>query len=214
MQNRIWGDDMIKISYNGIVEQISLDGLDETKTNYIRAIFRELMHRRNISLRELIDEYNKIFPEHTTTSQNISNKLTRDAMKFRDVVELAEAMGYDIAFVEKDGLTRVNPADSTETDDDPPRITPKVDSMQIEMMPRLDYHDDSLNSAVAQGFEMVEGFNFKKILVAGERALEASFWIKEYIEDGMTELEEMTVLMTASQLFDIVAKPVRPFKRR
>lgn len=181
---------MIKINN----EVINIDDLNDESSNYIRTIFKQLLDKQRLSLKAVVESYNELFPEHQTTPQNISNKLTRDAMKFRDVVELAEAAGYDIKFVShKD----------KESDDEPQREYRDVERRRYT----ISSHDDSLADAIFKGLETIKGVNFKKIMVAGERALDASQWILSFLNDGMSELEEMTVLMTAGEFFNVIAKP-------
>lgn len=180
---------MIKINN----EVINIDDLNDESSNYIRTIFKQLLDKQRLSLKAVVESYNELFPEHQTTPQNISNKLTRDAMKFRDVVELAEAAGYDIKFVShKDKVS----------DDEP-----QMEYRGVRKSYTIAAPDDSLADAIFKGLETIKGVNFPKILVAGERALEASQWIQQYLDDGMSELEEMTVLMTSGQLFNVIAKP-------
>ena len=181
---------MIKI--NG--KPVYLDGIDDnTPDNYTRRVFNQLLHQRQLSLTNLVAMYNGAStPENKTTTQNISNKLTRNSMKFRDLVELADFAGYDVNFVSRqDSNAEPQPEES--------RSIRKSYSMGIP--------EESLNDAIFKGAEIIKGVNFPKILVAGERALEASQWIQQYLDDGMSELEEMTVLMTSGQLFNVIAKP-------
>lgn len=49
----------------------------------------------------VIEEYNKA-NNQTTTVSNINNKLSRDTIKYSEIVKLADVMGYDIQWVKRD----------------------------------------------------------------------------------------------------------------
>ncbi len=52
------------------------------------------------SLTDIIKEINKLHPkQRKTTSQNISNKLTRGTIKYSEVKEIASVMGYRIEWI-------------------------------------------------------------------------------------------------------------------
>ena len=45
---------------------------------------------------DIVKEMNKLHPENTTTSQNISNKLTRGTLKYSEAKEIASIIGRNI----------------------------------------------------------------------------------------------------------------------
>ena len=50
---------------------------------------------------KVIEEYNKSTNQHTTVS-NINNKLSRDTIKYSEIVKIADVMGYDIEWIKRD----------------------------------------------------------------------------------------------------------------
>lgn len=50
---------------------------------------------------KVIEEYNRANNQNTTVS-NINNKLSRDTIKYSEIVKLADVMGYDIQWVKRD----------------------------------------------------------------------------------------------------------------
>lgn len=50
---------------------------------------------------KIIEEYNRANKQNTTVS-NINNKLSRDTIKYSEIVKLADVMGYDIQWVKRD----------------------------------------------------------------------------------------------------------------
>lgn len=51
------------------------------------------------TLTDIVKEMNKLHPENTTTSQNISNKLTRGTLKYSEAKEIAFIIGRNIAWI-------------------------------------------------------------------------------------------------------------------
>jgi len=51
------------------------------------------------TLTDIVKEMNKLHPENTTTSQNISNKLTRGTLKYSEAKEIAFIIGRNIEWV-------------------------------------------------------------------------------------------------------------------
>lgn len=58
------------------------------------------------SIKKLVERINENKPDHEkTTSQNLSNKLSRGTIKYSEVKEIAEIIGYKIKW-EKEDLTK------------------------------------------------------------------------------------------------------------
>lgn len=55
--------------------------------------------KSGMTLAEIVAEYNKT--HEPTTTQNISNKLTRGTIKYSECLELAKIMGYDISLIKR-----------------------------------------------------------------------------------------------------------------
>lgn len=51
------------------------------------------------TLTDIVKEMNLLHPEETTTSQNISNKLTRGTLKYAEAIEIASIIGKRISWV-------------------------------------------------------------------------------------------------------------------
>lgn len=51
------------------------------------------------TLKEVVEKMNTMHPENPTTAQNVTNKLARETIKFSEVVEIAEILGYSVEFI-------------------------------------------------------------------------------------------------------------------
>jgi hypothetical protein len=56
------------------------------------------------TLTDIVKEMNKLHPENSTTSQNISNKLTRGTLKYSEAKEIALIIGRKIEWVSASNL--------------------------------------------------------------------------------------------------------------
>lgn len=67
----------------------------------MQKFFKSYLALSGMTFTKLVDEYNKANGQHTTVS-NINNKLSRDTIKYSEIVKLADIMGYDVQWVKRD----------------------------------------------------------------------------------------------------------------
>ena len=71
-------------------------------SNNIRNEIKAYIAKSGWTLTDIVKAYNQILPEdEQTTSQNISNKLTRGTIKYSEVKTIADIIGYEIEWIEK-----------------------------------------------------------------------------------------------------------------
>lgn len=63
-----------------------------------RARIKTIITAESSTLKNIIEEYNARHPEHPTTAQNMTNKLARQTIRFDEVAEIADILGYDVVF--------------------------------------------------------------------------------------------------------------------
>lgn len=67
--------------------------------NNIRTEIKSYIAKSGMTLKDIVNEYNKT---HTpTTTQNISNKLSRGTLKYQEALDIAEIIGFKIIWEEK-----------------------------------------------------------------------------------------------------------------
>lgn len=66
--------------------------------NKNRTRIKTVMAAENITLKNIVEKINSRNPEHTTTAQNITNKLARNTIRFGEVEEIMDILGYDVIF--------------------------------------------------------------------------------------------------------------------
>lgn len=67
----------------------------------MQKFFKSKLAMSGMTFSKLIEEYNKTVEQPTTVS-NINNKLSRDTIKYSEIVKLADVMGYDIEWAKRD----------------------------------------------------------------------------------------------------------------
>ena len=63
-----------------------------------KAAIKYLCGLSGVSMAELVRRRNELHPTDKTTQQNLSNKLSRDSLRFTEFIELANCVGYNISF--------------------------------------------------------------------------------------------------------------------
>lgn len=76
--------------------------MDEQELNLIRNEVKSYIAQSGWTFTDIVKKMNESRPQETqTTTQNISNKLTRGTIKYNEIKEIAEIIGYQIAWVKK-----------------------------------------------------------------------------------------------------------------
>lgn len=147
-------------------------------------LFKWLIKEAGLNLKTAIEKFNAAYPNEQTTPQNISNKLTRDSMKLNEFVKFAEVFGYTIYF--DDGKIPVNQPEQKK-----------------DFKPNQNYYE-----LLIEGFTSCKSINYKAVIIAGANAQAAAEWIESNLTDGMSEPEELLLLVSAKQEFNVDCKPV------
>ena len=71
--------------------------------NITRAKIKAFLASNGTTLTDVVKVMNERHPDEPTTQQNLTNKLARETIKFKEVVEIADILGYDIAFKKRNG---------------------------------------------------------------------------------------------------------------
>lgn len=66
-----------------------------------RTRIKTIITAENTTLKNIVEELNTRHPEHPTTAQNMTNKLARHTIRFDEVAELADILGYEIVIRHK-----------------------------------------------------------------------------------------------------------------
>ncbi len=63
-----------------------------------REVLKSFLKERNETLVHVVEMLNAKHPEKTTTSQNVTNKLMRNTIRFSEIMEIADILGYEVCF--------------------------------------------------------------------------------------------------------------------
>lgn len=68
-------------------------------SNDVRNEIKSYIAKSGMTLKDIVTEYNKT--HRPTTTQNISNKLSRGTLKYQEALDIAEIIGYKIVWEQK-----------------------------------------------------------------------------------------------------------------
>ena len=147
-------------------------------------LFKWLIKEAGLNLKTAVEKFNAAYPDEQTTPQNISNKLTRDSMKLNEFMKFAEVFGFTIYF-------------------DDGKIPANQPEQKKDLKPNQNYYE-----LLIAGFTSCKSINCKAVIIAGANAQAAAEWIESNLTDGMSEPEELLLLVSAKQEFNVDCKPV------
>ena len=76
--------------------------MSSRELNEIRNEIKSYIAKSGWTLTDIVKEFNKDRPEdEQTTTQNISNKLTRGTIKYSEVKAIAEIIGFSIIWTKR-----------------------------------------------------------------------------------------------------------------
>ena len=166
------------IEINGISHDLITNN---PSNNITKTLIKMLLKDSGLSLTKAIKKLNETHPEHKTTTQNISNKLTRDTLKFQEFIELAEICGYQITLNK---------------------------TMQKSQKQETPFYNKTYSDLLLDGYTDCESVNFDLIIIAGANAEQAAKWIKENLDSELNETQEIMLMIAANRQFGVNCKPV------
>ena len=149
------------------------------KENPPRENIKDFLAFNSITLKELADKLNKAYPDSHTSAANISNKMARGTIKFSEVEQMAEVLGYELEFVRKK---------SEKTQDN---------MMQVVWHPQI--------YELENGTVEVDSYNFGKVVIKGNAANEAA-WC--YLQESLrkicpTRIQEGRIIDKVKKLYNV-----------
>lgn len=179
--------------------------------------FKALVKDAGLNLTSAVGKFNKVYPGLKTTPQNVSNKLTRDSIRFTEFVKFADVLGYEINLVSaknhahEDDSTVVPVVSEKRTSADnaitEPYSRPRRAKIDADKAGREKMNELVFAQAVNEGCVSVTSNNFGEVIFAGKRAEEvADFYsdsVAKYEADELTEAGEVLLLLHLRNQFNI-----------
>ena len=72
-----------------------------TKMNQIKNEVKVKILQKGHTMTKLVELLNGKYNKNTTV-QNLSNKLTRETIQYKEILEIADVLGYEIRWVDKE----------------------------------------------------------------------------------------------------------------
>jgi len=81
-------------------EQNSSESEEETMKSDMRNEIKAYIVRQGMTMQEVVDVLSDVYGWSDSVS-NLSNKLQRESLRYKEAVQLADALGYDIQWVRR-----------------------------------------------------------------------------------------------------------------
>lgn len=72
-----------------------------SESNEIRKRIKTVLASEEITITELVDKYNALHPDEPTTRQNLTNKLARQTLQYKELIYLMDSIGYNVELVKR-----------------------------------------------------------------------------------------------------------------
>lgn len=83
--------------------------------NITKRVIKEFLNNAGLSMKQMIDILNEVNPDAQTTTQNFSNKLAKETLRLKEVLQILDACGYELTIQKIGGEpTQINTADSND----------------------------------------------------------------------------------------------------
>lgn len=147
--------------------------------NKTRQKIKAFLAMNGYTLKEVIKKINELHPEKPTTTQNITNKLARETIKFTEVVEIADILGYTVEFI------------------------PKTDSKKI-YFPATEEHIENIKQISAMADEdmlKIPSCNFGETIIYGKNAASAAEYLLN--QQDLSKADEMMLHQEIKKIFNV-----------
>lgn len=178
-----------------------------------REIIKRFLKERNVTLVHAVELMNANHPDETTTSQNLTNKLMRNTIKFSEVMEIADVLGCEICFQEI-GAESTAP-DLTKTEEiELPDLPIVTDELPEKKAQTKEEQAIAILERVNTPFTVIRGIYFPEILIIGEKCKTAALNLNSSISNNTKKgksqkgmIGEVLLCAYIEGLFDVIIYP-------
>lgn len=68
----------------------------------IKKQFKSFLLENDLTITKIVDIYNEQHPDNTTTRQNLTNKLSRQTLQYKELLLLLDSVGFDVRFIKRE----------------------------------------------------------------------------------------------------------------
>lgn len=159
------------------------------KDNIVKQKIKLLIAENGYSFRQIVNELNKNRPANEQIApSSFSNKLSRGSIRFVEVMEIADILGYTVEFIPKDGRKVYFPAAEEATNE------------------KQDHENEFMESA-EKGSRTIDSKNFGHAVVVGENAELASIWLGEKMKSIDSKVNEILLYVECQKIFEVIVHP-------
>ena len=165
---------------------ISTSQFDKSGKANQRIYVDQMLNRRHLTLTGVVKLLKESFPDDATTTQNISNKLARGSLRDYEIAQIANVCGFSLVLI-----------------DDVSKDYKQVKSNHTQTL------TDKISSFLSEGYEIINGVNYDKIIIVGKRAADAGKHFTEKIKEkqDITPIIEFAFCKVIEDEFGVIMQP-------
>lgn len=161
------------------------DDIYNTNKSISYYLLKLLLKKCGSNLKKVVNILNDKNPEHKSSPQNLSNKLSNDTLRVKEFLQIIDNLGYSISFY-------IN-----------------VDVKEQETDSKNCNFDDSVSDLILKGYSSCNSVNFKQIVIVGENAIIASIELDKKIKNNMSILDETMAMIDVNNTFNVKCIPMK-----
>lgn len=173
-----------------------------------RDIIKKFLKQQNTTLVQVVNLINANHPDQQTTAPNLTNKLARNTIRFSEVMEIADVLGYKISF------QKIDAPEQAPTQQESKPIFDNLKTETEKPFPTKEEQAVAIINRINTPFTVISGIYFPEILIIGENCYIAgeniNLAISNNTEKGMSQkgmLFEVLLCAYFGNVFDVIVYP-------
>lgn len=182
---------------------ISGDTNEENSKPLARAYIKKMLDFSNLTLSMVVRELNYLYPDKSTTVQNISNKIARGTLRDYEIAQIANICGFTLKL---EGVKQIiHDADNDNV------LTASNQTTNLAIKNEITASDsqerptkEEMLGCISLGYTSIISHNFGVIVFAGENATRVADFYNKCIGD-VTPMQELAFLKLVEKEYNVIS---------
>lgn len=159
-------------------------------TSIAKDYISQMLKASNLTLTRVNKLINQRYPEYQSTTQNLSNKISRGSLRDYEIAQIASVCGFTLQLSNNDTLAlQDKPAETT-----------------LSRNPSAN-DKESIRLIVSEGYTTEASPNFGVIVFAGQSSGEAAEYYQGSVNADTNAIDELAIIAMAEKKYKVIAKP-------
>lgn len=176
--------------------EVPTSQIDDNEKSCGRFCLDKMLIGSRLNMKRLVDKHNTMFPDDTTSVNNLVNKLRRGSLRDFELSAFAKAAGYNLLLVRDDSI-----------DDMVQPLQSDTDSTNLS----IDLSDLAFATYMKDGYSTASTTNFPYIFIVGKAAAKVKKILEENVKlTNSTKTDEMFLIVKLEYKYNVRIKLVQP----